>query len=265
MIEREPLARPRRGTNALLAFAGLLALLVFAALTSLASGEATHARTLGATKHSPNPLCPQRPSETHKPPPTSDQIKHGCQVVGSVTGFQQMAAGKRHRFTMPKTGKIVAWSVDVANPNHYEEKAFGSPDFFGTKALGGDPTARLAVLKKEPHSHMKLVRQSATVDLESSEGTKQFITLHKPLKAKKGSIIGITFPTWAPVLAFNSKVAKHNSWRASRKSGKCQSSNPDENRQLAINAKPQTKEGSVREYGCSYNGRILYWAYYVPA
>jgi len=262
MTDRLKLARPSGRTYAGLAFAGILVMLV-ALGAGLASGKPTQARTLGGTKHSPEPLCPQRPGENTKPPPTPDQIKHQCQVVGSVTGFQQMAAGHRHRFVMPKTGKIVAWAVDVANPNHFEEKAFGSRDFFGTKALGGDPTARLAVLKKKPHSHYKLVRQSETVDLQSSQGSKQYITLQKPLKAKKGAVIGITFQTWAPILAFNSKVAKHNSWRASRKSGKCQSSNADENRRLAINAKPQTKTGSIRQYGCSYDGRLLYWAYYV--
>ncbi len=267
MIETSKLARPVGRTFAALAFAGLLALTI--AIAALAAGPAagkpTQARTLGGTKHSPEPLCPQRPSENQKPPPTADQIKHGCQVVGSVTGFQQMASGHRHRFVMPNSGKILGWAVDVANPNRYEEKAFGSSDFFGTKSLGGDPTARLAVLKKEPHSHLKLVRQSPTVDLQSAEGSKQYITLQKPLRANKGAIIGITFQTWAPILGFNAKVAKHNSWRASRKSGKCQSSNPDENRALAIAAKPQTKEGSIRAYGCSYTGRLLYWAYYVPA
>jgi hypothetical protein len=266
MTDRSKLARPGGRTYTGLAFAGLLALLIAVAALGVgaASGNSPHARTLGGTKHSPKPLCPQRPSETSNPPPTPDQIKHACQVVGSVTGFQQMAAGHRHRFVMPKTAKILGWAVDVANPNHYEEKAFGSLDFFGTKALGGHPTARLAVLKKEPHSHYKLVRQSPTVDLQSAEGSKQYIALQKPLRARKGFVIGITFQTWAPILGFNAKVAKHNSWRASRKSGKCQSSNPDENRRLASDAKPQTRTGSIREYGCTYNGRLLYWAYYLP-
>ena len=219
MTERSNFARPGGRIYAALAFAALLALTIAIAAAGQASGKPTHARTLGGTKHSPKPLCPQKPSETTKPPPTSDQIKHGCQVVGSVTGFQQMASGHRHAFVVPKSGKVVAWAVNVANPNHYEEKAFGSLDFFGTKALGGAPTARLAILKEKPHSHYKLVRQSPTMNLQSAEGSKQYITLQKPLKIKKGFVVGITMQTWAPILGFNSKVAKHNTWRASRKSG----------------------------------------------
>ena len=165
---------------------------------------------------------------------------------------------------MPKNGKVVAWAVDVGNTNHYEEKAFGSQDFFGTKALGGIASARLAILKKEPHSNYKLVRQGPTVDLTSAQGSKQIITLDKPLRVKKGFVVGITMQTWAPILGFNAKVAKNNSWRASRNAGKCQSSDPNQNRALAIAAKPQTKQGSTRKYACSYKGRLLYWAYYVP-
>ncbi len=271
MTDKSTRTRPRGRTYMALALAGLLAVLITAIAASAADqqsakavAKATDARTIGGTGSAPKPLCPQRPSETHKPPPTSGQIKHACQVVGHVTGFQQMAQGKRHAFVAPKSGKIVAWAVSVARPNHFESKAFGSQDFFGTKALGGIPSARLAVLKKQPKSHMKLMRQSATVDLTSAEGRKQFFTVKKPLKIKKGQIVGLTMQTWAPVLAFSKKIAKNNSWRASRHSGKCQSSNANQNRQLAIDARPQTKQGSVRQYGCTYTGRILYWAYYVP-
>jgi hypothetical protein len=36
-------------------------------------------------------------------------------------------------------------------------------------------------------------------------------------------------------------------------------------RARAIAARPQTKIGSSRSYGCIYTDRLLYWAYYVPS
>ena len=29
-------------------------------------------------------------------------------------------------------------------------------------------------------------------------------------------------------------------------------------------ARPQQKKGSVRQYGCRFNARLLYWVYYRP-
>ena len=265
MTSRGTDKRPRRRIHHALGFAALCAGVVAVGISAAPAGAGRQtATTIGQTKHTPGPLCPQKPSETRKPPPTSSEIRHGCQVVGSVTGFQIKADGRRHAFRAHENGRIVAWAVSVGKTNRYEEKAFGDTSFFGTKGLGGHPTARLAILKKKDGPHYKLLRQSAVVDLSSAQGHKQYITLDKPLKIKKGLIVALTTQTWAPVLANSSAIAKNNSWRASRHSGKCAGNNDQQTRALAIAARPQTKIKSTRQYGCIYTDRLLYWAYYSP-
>jgi hypothetical protein len=185
-------------------------------------------------------------------------------VFGSVTGFQIKADGRRHAFVAHQNGRIIAWAIDLAKTNRYENRAFGDTSFFGTKNLGGHPTARLAILKKKDGPHYKLLRQSKTIDLKPDQGHRAFITLDHPLKVKRGLIVALTTQTWAPALASGTAIAQENSWRASRHSGKCSGATQEQTRALAIAARPQTKVKSVRQYGCTYTDRLLYWAYYVP-
>ncbi len=221
------------------------------------------AAVLGQTGHTPGPLCPQRPPERTKPDPT--QIKHACQAIGSVTGFQLKAGGDHHAFELPHNARIVAWAVSVARTNKLETNAFGSFDFFGSHQYGQGPTASLAILKKMKHqgSRFRLVRSSPIQNLASAQGHKQYFVLKKPLKAKKGMIAGITVPTWAPIIASNAAVAKDNAWKASRNPKKCGGNTDQERRQNAIDARPQLNKKSVRRYGCLYTDRLLYWAYYI--
>jgi hypothetical protein len=256
--------RRRRIVQAILFGALCAAVVVFGVVAASAGTHRQNALTIGHTKHTPNPLCPQKPSEKYIQHHQGTPVKHGCAVIGSVTGFQIKADGHRHAFRVHQAGRIVAWAIDLAKTNGYENKAFGDTSFFGTKGLGGHPTARLAILKKKDGPHYKLLRQSETVDLKPDQGHKEFITLKHPLRVKKGLIVALTTQTWAPALASGTNVSKNNSWRASRHSGKCSGNNPDQTRALAIAAKPQTKIKSVRQYGCTYTDRLLYWAYYVP-
>lgn len=248
MTNRGTDKRPRRRIHHALGFAALCAGVVAIGVSASTAGAGNHpTKTLGKTKHTPDPRCPKN-----------------CQVIGSVTGFQIKADGQRHVFRANESGRIVAWAVSVANTNRYEDRIFGNTDFFGTKNLGGHPTARLAVLKKKSGPHYKLLRQSDVVDLKSDQGHKAYITLNKPLKIKKGLIVALTTQTWAPVLGVNRGVVKDSSWRASRHSGKCNGSTDAQRRALAIAARPQTKIDSTRQYGCIYQGRLIYWAYYTP-
>jgi hypothetical protein len=234
----------------LVALSGLL--IVLAAGTALAGLPAQgkrppqRASILGQTSHTPAPLCPQKPPERQNP--DSTQIKKTCQAVGSVTGFQLEANGKHQAFRVPHNARIVAWAVSVANTNNFEEKA------------------QLAILKKMKNQgpRFRLVRSSPIESLKSAQGHKQYFVLKHPLKAKKGMIVGITVPTWAPIIASNRTVAKNNKWKASRNPKKCQSNNPDVNRRYAIEARPQIEKKSIRRYGCTFTtDRLLYWAYYI--
>ena len=100
----------------------------------------------------------------------------------------------------PKTGKLVAWAVKLGKPNKTERNTFGSPDFFGNKQYGKEPTARIGVLVPKKKGNYKLVRQSPTVQLGQATGEMHYITLNTPLKIKKGQILALTTPTWVPAL-----------------------------------------------------------------
>jgi hypothetical protein len=265
MTSRGTDKRPRRRITHTLGFAAVCAAVVAVGISAAPAVAGKHSlKTLGQTKTTPGPLCPQRPSEHHAQRHPGEPIKHACSVIGSVTGFGLKVGGHHHAFQAKESGRIVAWALSVANTNRYEEKAFGDLSFFGTKALGGAPTARLAILRKKDGPRFKLVRESEVVSLNAAQGHKQYFTLNKPLKIKKGLTVALTTQTWAPILASGSNVAKNNSWLASRHKGKCVGNTPDQTRALAIAARPQTKVTSTRQYGCRYTDRLLYWAYYNP-
>jgi hypothetical protein len=251
-------SRHRRSAGAFaLLCAGAIA--AAAALAPLADAGNKRAKKLGMTGQTPRPLCPQQPPERQHP----TAVTRPCIVTGSVTGFQLKANGQHHVTRASTGGKIVAWAIDLGKPNKLERNAFGSQNFFGTKAYGKAATARIAILKPRRHGTYRLLRESPTVKLDQAFGELHYVTLNRPLKIKKGQIVALTTPTWLPALVTNQFI-KGSTWRASRKKGKCSGTTPEQTRRLAIAARPQTKVGSVRQYGCIFTDTLLYWAYYVP-
>jgi hypothetical protein len=229
----------------MLAFAALCAALVVA--IAIPSAGANRAKVIGKTKKTPPPSCPAKKT-------------HGdCSVIGSVTGFMIKADGKRAPFHVFKDGHIVAWAIDVSKPNKDERNTFRS--LFHNGTFGGHPSARISVLKGQGHHKYKLLRQSPTIDLNSSLGQKEVVTLDHPLPVRKGQVIGISTPTWASNFAFAKSA--DNQWRASRRKSRC---NVDQDHVSNIKkSRPQQKVGSIRPYACLYGGaRLLYWAYFVP-
>src|SRR5262245_61577332 len=125
-----------------LIFAVLCAALVGAATMVPLADAGKRASVIGKTKHTPRPLCPAKPPENQPNPGT----KKSCSVVGSVTGFQLKADGVHSLMKAHKTGKIVAWAVNISKPNKIERNAFGALNFFGTKKYGKEATARIGVI-----------------------------------------------------------------------------------------------------------------------
>jgi hypothetical protein len=237
----------------LLAFAALCAAIVAGAAISSPVGAAK-VKTLGKTKHTPPPDCPQN-----------------CSAIGKVTGFPLEADGEKHPLTAPENGKLVAWALDLSRPRKKQRQFFGA--LFGNKKFDDTPTARLSVIRRGGRREYKLLRQSPIVKLSGALGRRETFTLDKPLRVRKGQIVALTTPTWASSFSTHDAhghtlSSTGNEWRASRRHSNC-APKRDTTRSLnefARESRPHQKVGSVRKYGCDYKGaRLLYWAYYVPS
>jgi hypothetical protein len=235
----------RRRSRAALAFTALAAAVTAIGISIPA--DAAKPLVLGKTKHSPKPACP---TNTRSNP---------CQAIGSVTGFQMRADGKKHIFEAKRSGKLVAWSVDMSRPTkkpHGGQQGFFA-NLFGNNNYGNGPTARIAILKRVNGKVYKLKSEGPVQRVKKLLGREQFFTLNDPLPIKRGDILALTTPTWLP--AFTPSVPRsENKWRASRQSGKCASQGD------IVDGKPHQKLDTKRKYGCTYSGaRLLYWGYYV--
>jgi hypothetical protein len=236
----------RRRSRAALAFAALAATVT--AIGIAIPADAAKPKTLGKTKHTPKPACPTNTSS------------NPCEAIGSVTGFQMKADGKKHIFEAKRNGKLVAWSVDVSRPTKKPkggQQGFFA-DLFGNNNYGNGPTARISVLKRVKGKVYKLKSEGPVQKMGKLLGREQFFTLDNPLPIKRGDILALTTPTW--LSAFTPSVSgDDNRWRASRQSGKCV------DRADIVAGKPHQKLDTKRKYGCTYSGaRLLYWGYYVP-
>ncbi len=210
------------------------------ALAFSVTGSADAAK-LGQTARTPAPACPKSP----------------CQAVGRTTAIQLVADGRRAPFKARSDGRVVAWALNLAQPNQEQRTFFG--DFFTSQAFGTQPTARIAVVKRKGDGReYKLKGQGPVVNLSSAMGRYQVFTLTDPLRIRKGEFLALTIPTWSPSFAVNLNRTS-NIWRASREDGRCQAEND-------IKAgKAQQKVGSTRTYACDYStARVLYWGFYEP-
>src|SRR5262249_19153934 len=124
---------PARGLFALAMVATLVAACMWVALAGAGTlaADAAQGTQIGQAKKSPKPDCPKSP----------------CLVEGHVTGIQTGASGGKNPYVVPKDGSLVAWSIALSRPNQKQRKSFGN--ILKTNGIGSDPTARVAVLKKQ--------------------------------------------------------------------------------------------------------------------
>ncbi len=120
---------------------GLVALVVAVGADGAATASSTTV-VLGSTATVPDPSCPDLP----------------CQAVGSVTGFQVSTNQDRLPFIVPRSGKVKAWTLTLAQPTNRQRSFFNG--FFGTP-----PEARLAILRRVP-GHQPATLQPAPPGLD---------------------------------------------------------------------------------------------------
>lgn len=179
-----------------------------------------------------------------------------CQAVYQVTGYQGRSGNLKNPFFISKPGYIVAFTLQL--PQLTDEQTT-----FFTQNLGGEPKARLAVLrrgdKRKTRLNHRLLRQSQVFTVTNYLGSSPTFVLDEPLRVGKGNILGLTIPTWLPALAFD--LSGGNWWRSSRPKGKCGGGDDD-----ALSPQSAQQEiGEVVRYGCTYKkARLLFTATYVP-
>jgi len=185
-------------------------------------------------------------------PAKSNCPKDPCEAIGRVTGYQGRSGSLSNPFRIPRSGKIVAFSITLASVTPQQV------DFFNG-LYGSPPSVRVAILRKSKRkksrlSH-RLIRQSKVYDVRHYLGSTPSFALDQPLVVKRGYLVGITVPSWVPAFAFSGLSSK-NWWRSSRHKGDCRD---------ATQRAAQQHVGGTRTYGCTYHkARLLYTATYVP-
>jgi hypothetical protein len=168
-----------------------------------------------------------------------------CLAVSRTTGFQVKVATAHNPLSTPRAGTVVAWSIMLGKPNATQIKFFNANE-------GGVSEAGIAILRaqKKPNLTYKLIAQSPLVKLEPYFGKTAQFPLETTIPVKKGDIIALTVPSWAPALALG--FGNDTSWRASRPKKQCTSTSAQTD---------HTSIGSAVQYFCLYlTARLTYSA-----
>lgn len=212
---------------------------------------------LGTTANEtlPKPSCPD----------TDGDGPLTCQVVTRTTAYQTKVGTKKDFMTVKKDGRIVAWSVSLASPSTDETSFFtdtGTTAAGTAKAALGAPSAGLAVLRPGPKQRLfsRTVSTSPVINLSPYLGKTVQFALDKSIAVKKGRIIALNVPSWAPILAVADQPAT-TSWRGARPTKRCGGEKlADGTFDNAAYYVPSTvKLGAIGNYSCLYqNARLVY-------
>src|SRR5271168_3291084 len=159
-----------------------------------------------------------------------------CLAVSRTTGFQ-VKVGKLHNPLMvPRSGTIVAWTIVLGKPTSTQI------NFFNTNE-GGPAEAGIAILAPQPKPNLtyKLIAQSPLVKLQPYFGKTAQFPLETTIPIKKGYVVALTVPSWAPALALG--FGNDTSWRASRPKSGCTTTSAQTT---------QTVLGTAVQYYCLY-------------
>ncbi len=182
-----------------------------------------------------------------------------CRIILTrTTAIQSVSDGVSYPSKVKKAGWIVAFTVGLSklSTSSKTERSF----LHGLdQSYGGAPQLALTVLKPGPQNRWTVAAQSATFHLIPFLGQVLQQPLSSPpsfssftaLPVKPGDVIGLTVPTWAPVLTYNLSTSKFV-YRQSRMAN-CKNS--------AAGQTAQTSVGATTQYLCSYSGtRVQYSA-----
>jgi len=209
----------------------LIAPLAAAAALAVPAGASAEIVEVGAVQPASPPSCPARP----------------CLAVSRTTGYQAKIGTTRAPMVVPKTGRIVAWTIALGNPGAQQTTFFN-------QRLGGEAEAQITIIDPRRKLRSRVVAQGEPKKLQPYFGTTAQFALRTSIRVHKGDVVALTVPTWAPALAVG--LGGDTSWRASRGRGKCE----DTSTQTA-----QLRPAQLAQYFCLYRtARLTYSATLIP-
>jgi hypothetical protein len=197
-----------------------------AALAVPAAAAQAEIIEIGQSSQEATPNCPKK-----------------CWAVSRTTGYQTKVSSRKGGFTLVRQdGRIVAWSIALGNPNKKQINYFNSH-------LGGEAVAQLTILKPGKDWKHRVMAQGEQRRLAPYFGTTAQFPLKRSIRVRRGWLVALTVPTWAPALA--TTVDSDTIWRASRTNGTCE----DTSTQTA-----QLQLGFTPQFFCEYGARLMYSA-----
>jgi hypothetical protein len=204
-----------------------IAVLAGATLLALPASAGAEIVEIGVAQPASPPSCPARP----------------CLAVSRTTGYQAKVGATRGLMTIPKAGRIVAWTIALGNPGAEQTQFFN-------QRLGGEAEAQITILNPRRKLRSRVVAQGEPAKLQPYFGTNAQFALKTSIRVHKGWVVALTVPTWAPALAVG--LGADTSWRASRGRGDCD----DTSAQTA-----QLRANQLAQYFCLYRtARLTYSA-----
>jgi hypothetical protein len=197
------------------------------ALAALTCAAPASARIIevGAAPPEATPTCPSDP----------------CLAVSRTTGYQAKVVDSRSAYVIPRNGRIVAWTISLGNPDDRQI------DYFTSNY--GASSAAVTILRRGKRLYHRVIAQTPLQRLQPYFGRKVQFPLETSIPVRRGYVLALTVPTWAPALS--QLVSDGSSWRASRAKGKC----GDTDSQTG-----QTRTGMRTQYRCLYRARLTYSA-----
>lgn len=223
-----------------LAFGGALAATAAAALPAIATGQVLE---LGTTKTAVvSPVCPPNV------PPAQCTI-----ILTRSTAIATIRDGVAYPTTVKRSGKIVAFTVGLSSLSSNRSTRLSDIKFLDHQ-YGGTTQLAVTVLKrvgKRRQFQWKVAATSPVIHVQPYLGQVVQFPLDTTLSVSPGEVIGLTTPTWAPVLSID-QPTKRFAYRQSRKAN-C--NNPPGKSQA------QMTVGASARYVCDYPGtRVEYSA-----
>jgi hypothetical protein len=217
--------------------------MAFGAALAPATAEAATIE-LGATKTAlVAPACPPNVSSAQ------------CTIVLTrVTALETLRDGVAYPTKVTKAGRIVGFTVGLSglSTNKSTQKTYVH---FLDQTYGGTAQVAVTVLrsagKKKTDWKWQVIGTSNFFHVIPYLGSVVQLPLETSIEVRPGDVVGLTTPTWAPVLTID-QPSKKFAYRQSR-SANC--NNPPSSSQAQVTPK------STASYACNYPGtRVEYTA-----